>query len=304
MAHVRRPILNQRFFFSLESRGSKGCIQWCMQSGLLSHEKICPSCGNFMELKDRKDRSDNCSWVCRKKGEGAHYVKRSVRYGSWFENSRLNIGTILLLTAMWAKGATHAFIMEDLQLSSHTVTDWMSFCREVCVWSLLDSCEMVGGPGITVEIDESKFGKRKFNRGRLVVGAWVFGVVERGSKRCFMRVVPDRGAQTLLSVIKDWVLPGTTIISDCWRAYDCLEDEGYVHLKVNHSLNFLDPQTGAHTNSVEGTWSACKRALKGRKKVKNGLDSYLAEYIWRRTHQTPYKVEEFLKAIQTVYPPV
>ena len=37
----------------------------------------------------------------------------------------------------------------------------------------------IGGPGIVVELDESKFGKRKDNRGKKVKGAWVFGGVER-----------------------------------------------------------------------------------------------------------------------------
>jgi len=41
-----------------------------------------------------------------------------------------------------------------------------------------------------------------------------------------------RKSETLLALITEWILPGTTIISDCWRSYDCLEDEGYVHLKV------------------------------------------------------------------------
>lgn len=43
----------------------------------------------------------------------------------------------------------------------------------------------IGGVGLEVEIDESKFGKRKYNRGHLVVGQWVFVGVERGSNRCF-----------------------------------------------------------------------------------------------------------------------
>lgn len=39
--------------------------------------------------------------------------------------------------------------------------------------------EKIGGPGRTVEIDESKFGKRKYHRGKRVDGVWVFGGIER-----------------------------------------------------------------------------------------------------------------------------
>lgn len=34
-----------------------------------------------------------------------------------------------------------------------------------------------------VEFDESKFGKRKYNRGHITEGAWVLGAVDRVTKR-------------------------------------------------------------------------------------------------------------------------
>lgn len=46
---------------------------------------------------------------------------------------------------------------------------------------------MIGGPGVIVEVDESKFGKRKYNKGHKVPGVWVFGGVERTLERkCFL----------------------------------------------------------------------------------------------------------------------
>ena len=43
----------------------------------------------------------------------------------------------------------------------------------------------IGGPGKVVEIDESKFGRRKYNRGRYQEGHWVFGGVERGTSKAY-----------------------------------------------------------------------------------------------------------------------
>ena len=48
--------------------------------------------------------------------------------------------------------------------------------------------EKLGGEGRIVEIDESKFGQRKYQRGCAVNGQWVFGGIERDSKRCFLQV--------------------------------------------------------------------------------------------------------------------
>ena len=61
--------------------------------------------------------------------------------------------------------------------------------------------EKIGGVGKVVEIDESKFGKRKYNRGRRRGGQWVWGGVERGSDEVFMQIAPSRDAETLLPVI-------------------------------------------------------------------------------------------------------
>ena len=67
---------------------------------------------------------------------------------------------------------------------------------------------MISGPGVEVEIDESKFGKRKYNRGRVVDGHWVFGGIERGSGKCFLVEVEKRDAATLLPSISQHVRPG------------------------------------------------------------------------------------------------
>ncbi|KAK9711734.1 ISXO2-like transposase domain [Popillia japonica] len=80
----------------------------------------------------------------------------------------------------------------------------------------------LGGPGIVVEIDESKIGRRKYHKGHRIEGQWVFGGFERGTGRVFMVPVEQRDAGTLLPIIKQWIKPGTTIISDCWKAYDVL----------------------------------------------------------------------------------
>ena len=121
--------------------------------------------------------------------------------------------------------------------------------------------QQIGGPGCVVEIDESKFGKRKYHRGKRVEGVWVFGGIERDSKRCFFEIVENRSTKTLIPLIKKYIKPGTQIISDCWKAYSSLEKEGYTHLTVNHSKEFKNPETGACTNLVESTWHAVKKKL-------------------------------------------
>ena len=65
--------------------------------------------------------------------------------------------------------------------------DWYNFSREVCISILEHFSEQIGGPGKIVEIDEPKFDKRKFHKGRKVDGVLVFRGIERDPKQCFFK---------------------------------------------------------------------------------------------------------------------
>ncbi len=62
----------------------------------------------------------------------------------------------------------------------------------------------IGGPSAIVEVDEAKFGKRKYNRGRLVDGTLVIGGIQRNTDLCFLTCCPDnrRDEATLLPIIQ------------------------------------------------------------------------------------------------------
>ena len=67
---------------------------------------------------------------------------------------------------------------------------------------IFDLSEPLRGLGEVVEIDESKFGKRKYHRAKHVEGQWVFGGYQRSIARVFMVTVEDRSRETLLPIIK------------------------------------------------------------------------------------------------------
>ena len=121
----------------------------------------------------------------------------------------------------------------------------------------------IGGVGHIVEIDESKIGHRKAHAGRIVEGQWVIGMIDRDTKEIRIEICPNnlRNAQTLLPIIENHVLPGTTIITDEWRAYNNLPQLGFPHQTVNHTLHFVDPVTHAHTQNIESSWRAMKHKI-------------------------------------------
>ncbi|XP_073996842.1 uncharacterized protein isoform X1 [Rhodnius prolixus] len=301
--------INLQFLFVLKHEctvsedGHMKVLKFCMDEGLITDRYVCPQCEREMKLVKQNRAIDKYEWQCRVYSTPAHQVARSVRKGSWFERSKIAIVDVLLMTEFFVMQRTQSDLRFELGFSERTVCDWRSFYREVCMEIVLNESSMLGGFGKIVEIDESKFGKKKYNRGKHENGRWVFGGVERGSNKCFFRVVETRDKGTLLDVIKTFILPGSTIYSDCWKSYDCLEDEGFQDLKVNHSLNFKDPETGVHNNAIEGTWSSIKRQLP-RRTTTGQFDSYLAEYMWQRSHSSRGdRMRAFLEGVSTVYKP-
>ena len=53
---------------------------------------------------------------------------------------------------------------------------------ECCISQIIDNSQQIARNGIEVEIDESKFRKRKYYRGHKVEGQWVFGGREKYDK--------------------------------------------------------------------------------------------------------------------------
>ncbi|CAF1438954.1 unnamed protein product [Didymodactylos carnosus] len=85
-------------------------------------------------------------------------------------NSKLDIRTILKLIWLWCLGTSSSTISTLVHVTQTTVVDWTKFLREVCQEKLNDAPQM-GGIGEVVQIDESLVrGKRKYNRGRLLLG--------------------------------------------------------------------------------------------------------------------------------------
>ena len=75
----------------------------------------------------------------------------------------------------------------------------------------------------------------------------------------------------------------------------------YQHLTVNHSLNFVDPTTGACTNHIESVWQKAKQKHKQRYGThRELLHTYLAEFMWRQRFGCSF--HDFVAHVRAFYP--
>ena len=248
------------------------CINFLFASGILYESLRCDSCGGPMKKHERLHRCGKKN--CRK---AVSIFKDS------FSSGRIKCNESLLIRYLWLCLAIHQPIVTITGHSPNTITDYIGYYRSLVSQSCQHEQAIIGGPDVIVEMDECKLGKRKYHRGHRVDGVWIVGGVERSEgKRIFIEPVTDRSSSTLLSVIQRNVAPGSIIYTDLWKGYSDIQRElDMVHMTVNHSLYFRDPETGVHTNTIEGTWNGLKLRMPARNRVQ-GIETHLFESIWRR----------------------
>ncbi|KAJ0169179.1 hypothetical protein K1T71_015304 [Dendrolimus kikuchii] len=324
------------------------CVAFSEQEGLVLKEKKCPVHRSNMKILYSVGCKHFGTFVCSKgtcrTKFGGNGRKISRRKGTFFENTKIDLIHVFYLIYAYARGWSHEnVILEDPYkelnskcLSSCTIADWFSYCREVIVIYYLEKklefSGKIGGPGKIVQIDESKFGKRKYNKGttifmlynffivfckfcsftedflfvsgRHIEGHWVLGMIEDGSQDLRLEVCPDniRSAEVLIPLIQKHVQVGTTIHTDCWRAYNCLSDYGYVHKQVNHS----DPENpfvgadGIHTQRIEAQWRVVKSFFRTKHFTNmSNFTDLIIEYLWRR-YVIKFKKDAFVELVNAI----
>ena len=147
------------------------CISFAEEEGLILKSKLCRT-HRIPMLVSLSDRSTVGIFRCRK-GACRKRTAVSRSSGTWFENAKIPLPQIFYIMFAFASHWSHSqvrknsFIKEPI-LSSATICDWYNYCREAVVLYQVDhqvAVGKIGGPGKIVQIDESKFGKRKYNKG-------------------------------------------------------------------------------------------------------------------------------------------
>lgn len=244
----------------------------------------CNNCGYSMQSKPIISKKlgeycfscDNCS------------NEKGIRTNSMLSNG--NIPFFRFIGMLWCFVEEFEIIKTErfVGIRRETVGKWFTIFRK-CLSSAMCHWMQQTKLGIhnVVEIDESDFSKKpKHQRGNRQPKHWVFGMVERNSGKCILKAVPNRRRETLLPIILEHINAGARINSDQFSPYFVLGEQGFEHAMVNHSMNFVDPGTMTHTNSIEGTWAHAKKGIKKSHGLKGGverLQQHLDDFMFRKT---------------------
>ncbi|HEY3825362.1 MAG TPA: IS1595 family transposase, partial [Bryobacteraceae bacterium] len=223
--------------------------------------------------------------------------------GTIFEKSTTSLK--LWFHAMFQMGSTKCGISaKQIQRETGVTykTAWRMFKQIRTLMS-----EELSLEGDAVEVDEMYHGgKRKGKNGRPGIADKkkipVVGLAERGTSdkagRIVARIAVDTKQETLYGMVRECVLPKSTVYTDEYSSYKGLhaiekvekgEDGkpvgkpmGYEHRRINHSSGVY-VNGDVHTNTIEGFWSLIKRGIGGTHHMvsQKFLQEYLNEYSFR-----------------------
>lgn len=211
--------------------GEARCKQLVHQ--LLTNKTTCVFCDGKLSWK----REYGWCKACRKKVRP--------KAATWFRGSKLTYRQLFLLLWCFQNRQSPNTARLVTGLSYTAIRRWYWRFRA----NLPAAMPELSG---IVEVDESFFGKQKYGRQTMVVGA-----IERDTRRLRLQAIPDRAQDTLEIFLVSTVARSSLLLTDAHAGYHDLEFYGYAHERCNHSNGHFGP-----TNQIENMWGVMKRYLK------------------------------------------
>jgi transposase-like protein len=253
----------------------------------------CPLCGGLDRIapvkmmskpsKAKPESTEQPGWYhcgdCRK--------KFTVRTGTIYERSHVPLHKWVLATQLLCsskKGMSAHQLHRMIGVTYKTA--WFMFHR-IREAMLDDSPAPIGGPGKSVQADETYFGTKDSKRGK----EWsekkghsnkmsVVSLVSEGKARTFH--VDNANITTVREILLKNVTSDTELWTDESRLYVRVGKEFADHKTVKHTAGEY-VRNGAHVNNAENYFSIFKRGMKGvyQHCSEKHLQRYLTEFDFR-----------------------
>lgn len=210
----------------------------------------------------------------------------SIRQDSFFEGFGCKLNLIMRVVLRWCGKQPRFSIIETLAISEPTLR---KILNNLILRMKNENLNLnkFGGSGCIVQIDETMLNfKCKSHRGRSTnnkTDAICITEVRDGHiSKVWAQTIPNKQSATLIPIICDKVISGSTIYTDEFKSYISLAREGFVHKTICHKYMFVDSVNNVHTQAVESFNNCLKYEIKIRKGVlTEKRDFFLSEFVWK-----------------------
>ena len=126
---------------------------------------------------------------------------------------------------MWLSETPATMMYTLFTYSCKMISAYQLWFRQIVIDVIDPEQQVVGGPGVKVQINVSKLAKRKYDQGHSVGdGLWVFGGIDANNN--WFTVVMVIKESTLLLIIHRYIAPEYHINYDFWKSYSNLGKHG------------------------------------------------------------------------------
>ena len=275
---INLPILLQTAF-ATDTRTA----EWLFSNDIVPTKTKCPGCTEELTHSVLPSCGVLGGYYCKKCD-----IKWSLRGRSILRNHKISLHDYIIIAFGWLQGKERSAVSADVPVSVRTIIRIFNDLNVASSILLEKHSTRLGGENRIVEIDECCLPRSKYSVGRVKEECWVLGMIERPITqdeipRCVLLSVPDRKKETLVPLIQLWVKEHTTLCTDKLQSYVKLNEYGYTHESVNHSKNFVDPVTKAHTQRIESMWRWVRaKAVPKTGCLPSSLDYFLSAFSYRR----------------------
>jgi transposase-like protein len=222
----------------------------------------------------------------------------SIRKGSKLEKIRIDANKVLKGIHCWIFNASSYHAVNLCQISEPTYIKLKNIIDELIGEREQEEIQ-IGGEGVEVQFDETAICNGLIIDNPSSVDddipgiQWILGGVEKDNFRNFvLKIIPNRKKETIFEFFKQYVRPGSIIVTDGYPSYPwAVRQFGSVHYVVNHSEGF-STQGGTNTNQIENLWSHLKQQYRAQGGVnKKRIKIFLNEFVWKKRNVNNYDPE-------------
>lgn len=196
----------------------------------------------------------------------------------------------------------HESVSKKVDVPFYKLIFWYSFCQETIINYCLSNCKKIGGPGKFVKITEARVREKK-HCGPRTKSQWVLGGFEKDSQSFFLTPIPDRKNETLKECIKQWVLPGTTIVTDSWAMCSYMSFEGY-QLRIVYFQGSNNSKSNATPQDTGQESYGSHQGIKVMEWPQEQYVGQLSRVYFQLAFPNPLeRFHQFLKTVARLYPP-
>lgn len=276
-------------------------VEFLISEQIVEAVKICTRCGGASAKLSTYKENNFISVVYR-------CTINSCRRRQSFYKTKIPLNKVILFIYLLMADVNYRQFYLFFGISDSTTARIKQRVIRSCKHFIEDHPIYIGGPGITVHLDETVLSRRGIIRNPTSTEddrrdtVWILGGIDTtDQKNFFITRVINRRVETMRPIIEEKVRVGSVLNTDGYPSYPQIAaDLSLSHNVVYHNQGFRNLD-GEHTNNIEAFWSHLKSQMRKENGVRrDNIDDWLLYYTFKRRYLINCSRDEFFEKFKEI----